>query len=200
MGWSYGYRQVSNVKEQIEQREGLFTTSAPGYSYRVVDSAIVGNTYYAAVFRTTPECPDGYTFAAIILFRNPKSGFGYKDMDESVGPCEVACPLRILNKLTPLDQMPGHGGYSAQWRDAVRQYHLDRSGRVATAKAFKAGDTIKLTAPIRFRSGYEADTFTVSTYLRNGRNRTVYQAPNGSICTFPQKLLAGAVKAGSVAP
>jgi hypothetical protein len=193
MGWSYGYQQVSDVKRQLEHHEGLFTTSLSGHSYTVLDSAIVGNTYYAAVRRITPEQPAGYVFATVILFRNPKSGFGYKDMCESMGPCEVACPLRILDKLTPVDELP-HASHAGEWREAVRQYHRDRAGRTKTAKAFAPGDRVKLAAPIVFRSGYSGDTFTVRSMTRRGRARTVYESPGGSLYTFPQRLLAGAVK------
>jgi hypothetical protein len=89
MGWLYRYEPVRNVKEHIDTE--VFRCSTPGHAYEVLDSAVIGNTYYAAVKRITPDHAP-YVFAAVILFRNPKSGFGYKDMDESMGPCEVACP------------------------------------------------------------------------------------------------------------
>jgi hypothetical protein len=197
MGWTYLYKQVRDVKAYLEGPQGIFRCSTPGYSYTVVDSAMVGSTYYAAVRHVTPEQPAGYVFGAIVLTRNPASGFGWKDMDESMGPYEVACPLRILNKLTPIENMPGgaaRNDYAAQWRENVRQYHRDRAGRTATAKAFRAGDMLRLPEPIRFRSGLTADTFTVQVITRQGRKQTIYTTPGGSWCRIPQRLLAGAVK------
>lgn len=197
MGWMYQYQQVRDVKHHIEHNESLFTSSVPGHAYEVLDSAIVGSTYYAAVRRTTPDHAP-YVFATVILFRNPKSGFGYKDMDESMGPNEVACPLRILAKLSPFEDMPGglaNRGYAAQWRESVRAYHRAKAEQTKTARSFNVGDKIKLPEPVSFFKGQcKVDTFTVQTYLRRGKHMRVYSAPGVGLCKLPQCLLDGAVK------
>lgn len=198
MGWMYSYSQVSDVKHHIEHNEGLFTSSStPGNTWDVLDSSIVGSTYYAAVLRKWPGDTKGYVFAAVILFRNPQSGFGYKDMDESMGPCEVSCPLRILNRLTPIEDMPGGlagNEYAAGWREKVREYHRNRAIQTKVAKSFKAGDKIRLPAPLSF-GGRQEDTFTVSTYQSRGKTKTAYLAARlGCLCRIPQRLLDGAVK------
>lgn len=197
MGWCFGQSKVSNVKDHIENSTGLFTTSQPGHAYEVLDSAIVKSTYYAAVRRTIPgHAP--YVFAAIILFRNPPSGFGYKDMDESMGPIEVSCPLRILALLSPIEDFPGGlADYkcATQWRAAVRQYHLNNADVTRTTKSFKAGDRIMLPTPIRFRSGFEENTFDIVSYTARGKNRTAYKTIKSQfLCLIPKRLLAGAVK------
>jgi hypothetical protein len=195
MGWSYGYHQVDDVKYHLEHNEGLFKSATPGHSWEVLDSAIVGTTYYAAVRRTMPDHKP-YVFATVILFRNPKSGFGYKDLDESMGPCEVACPLRILNKLSPIEDMPGGLAtheYADQWRENVRLYHRARAEQTKVAKSFKEGDKIKLPSPLSFR-GIQEDTFTITGYRHRGKNLTAYLSDRVGLCRIPQRLLDGAVK------
>lgn len=198
MGWSYGYHQARDVQEQIEKHEGLFTTSTPGHSYEILDRAIVGSTYYAAVRRTTPDHPP-YVFAAVILFKNPRSGFGYKDMDESVDPCEVACPLRILNLLSPLEDMPGGAEryeYAGAWRERVRAYHQARKTQSRAGRALRNGDKIKLPEPLSFGKGaFTEDTFRVESYYCRGHERRCYRAmTQNCLVAIPHRLVEHAVK------
>jgi hypothetical protein len=101
-----------------------------------------------------------------------------------------------LNKLSSFEDMPGglaHHPYAAEWRESVRNYHRAKSGQAKKAKAFKPGDRIKLAQPIKFRSGFEEDTFTVRSYQRRGRNRTAYEAATrGCLCAIPRRLLTDA--------
>jgi hypothetical protein len=54
----------------------------------------------------------------------PGYGWGYKGMDESVGPCYYDCPLAYL------DMVPqAEGPYAQAWREKVRAYHAQRKGR-----------------------------------------------------------------------
>jgi hypothetical protein len=84
-----------------------------------LDAALVGSTVYAAC-RTTFKAADeekgiaagySYVFAAVILTSNA-GGFGYKSMDESMGPNEVDCPVRIMKLLTPIDRVHPSMGMS----------------------------------------------------------------------------------------
>ena len=45
-------------------------------------------------------------------------GWGYKDMDESMGPYFYSCPLKYFD-LVPIEKFGGH----AEWRATVRRYH-----------------------------------------------------------------------------
>jgi hypothetical protein len=58
-----------------------------------------------------------------LLDNQPGFGWGYKDMTESMGPCEVDCPEVLLNQAPVTCQ---------SWRDKVRAYHTSqRKGRAA---------------------------------------------------------------------
>ena len=45
-------------------------------------------------------------------------GWGYKDIDESMGPCRYSRPLKYL-EMVPIEQYGGN----APWREGVRSYH-----------------------------------------------------------------------------
>ncbi|KAK0349864.1 hypothetical protein LTR94_031350, partial [Friedmanniomyces endolithicus] len=83
---------------------------------RILDSAIVGLTTYYAAAQVTRDGTGGEVFAIVCLVRwnaRSKDGehFGYKDMEESMGPCEDDCPERILRLLTSSDSES-----ALQWR------------------------------------------------------------------------------------
>ena len=72
----------------------------------------------------------------VIKYYGRNEGWGYKDMDESVGPNEVNCPLSYLDMV---DRLPIND-FARQWRKNVRAYHAKRK---ATYK-IKVGQTVKL--------------------------------------------------------
>ena len=68
-------------------------------------AARVCNTVYIAVQSTEKKSSSTFVFAAVILISNTKKhGFGYKDMDETIGPCQSDCPERIIRLLTPISR------------------------------------------------------------------------------------------------
>ena len=82
----------------------------------------------------------------------PSHGWGYKDMDESVGPCAVDCPLAYLAAphAEPL-------GSAAQWRERVQAYHAARRAKpapVAGAWVQLSGKAYRLVEPAGPRRGW----------------------------------------------
>ena len=53
-------------------------------------------------------------------------GWGYKDMEEAMGPCEVSCPLCYL-EMVPVA--------CAEWRQGVRSYHQRQAAKRAAKSA-----------------------------------------------------------------
>jgi hypothetical protein len=53
--------------------------------------------------------------ACYLLGTHGGQGWGYKDMEESMGPCETSCPLGYF------DLVPCPGGYAADWRERCRK-------------------------------------------------------------------------------
>jgi hypothetical protein len=150
MGWTF-YRKPADVKAEMD---GLLTWSDEhGGTRRVLDSAIVNfHTYYAAVEQVKPN-GERSVWAAVSLLQFTNGEFGRKDMDETVGPTERACPVRILDLLTPTDSE-----YALQWRWDCRAYH-----------AHKADNKIVDGATVRFNGKWGAgyDTF-IAHKVRGG--------------------------------
>jgi hypothetical protein len=120
MGWYYG---APSCKEQIAE---LIKDSE---NHKTIAHCLRGFTLW-----TVAETPAGRYIGCFLLRNGGDShGWGYKPMDESMGPCEVNCPLGYL------EMVPDPGGFATEWRKNVGQYHA-RVNRKLTV-----GETIKLT-------------------------------------------------------
>lgn len=140
---------------------------------RVVASSCPGNrVYYAAVQSITNGIP-GDIFAVICLVKwitRSRTGeqFGYKDMDESMGPHDADCPANILDLLTTTDKE-----YALDWRRRCVASLRMRSRKV------RNGDRVRLASPVAFTDGATRDEFIVEKRGRNLRLRDVH---GGRLC------------------
>lgn len=121
MGWII-YSDREPIADPKAECDRLYTWSNVDGSGRVLESAIVGNTWYGAVEVVKPsgdrnlvshEVENRQVIAGVCLIQ--RRPFGYKDMTEHVGPCEDRCPRSILERLTPLSDDTRHG-YARDWR------------------------------------------------------------------------------------
>lgn len=127
LGWTWtAATHIRNGKiDRKAECDAYFMEGLNRGFYQVLKSSMVGSTYYAAV-KALKKCNpdgDGYldippeeqpVFAVIFLTSTDKKSafdFGYKDMDETVGPYKYDCPRTILNLLSPTDN-----AYALEWR------------------------------------------------------------------------------------
>jgi len=152
MGWTYTHRGTQPIKEFL--RGETDCTNDKGTKWEMLDCAIVKfRTAYMAV-RITRAGQDPYVVAYVFLLDyRPKDDYdtGYKDMDESVGPCEAQCPERILNLLTPTAHE-----YALEWRRKCWD-------NIAKGKVFKLKVGMQIeTRPIHFSDGKGRSHFLVT--------------------------------------
>ena len=174
MGWLY-MQSLGGHSGPRAYLDDQFTYAREGHRSKVLRSALVAmRTYYAAVEHTRP---DGLrtVFAAVCLVRyNPRDRegyvFGYKDLDETMGPCESDCPPAILDLLTPTDS-----AYAIEWRARCRANAARRKAQSAKPKP-KPGQIIVFDAPLRFSDGRTLDRFEVIANRRSGRTM-IYRDP-----------------------
>lgn len=122
MGWTWQCAKFYDRKGNIDRKsecDDLYTwnNEETGDKCRVLKSAMVGATWYGACERTRPN-QNPYVFAGVCLTSvdsREYCNFGYKDMDESMGPCEHDCPLSILKLLSHRDDE-----WAVEWRTACR--------------------------------------------------------------------------------
>lgn len=130
MGWlfseSWPTRKV--MREHLCEGNGLKT----------IASCWKGNNLWAIheyTYDQGPNAGETVQFIALYLIRwhgGDLKGWGYKDMDESAGPCYYNCPISYLDKI------PDPGGYATEWRKKVREQ------RAMSLRKFAPGQRVRL--------------------------------------------------------
>lgn len=156
MGWTYTHKpQGQTIRDFLESE--LWSSD----KFKVLECTVVKmKTAYLAIETTRDNKRE--VFAAVCLLNYaPKDyhNFGYKDMDESMGPCEAECPEKILNLLTPAESK-----WAIEWRERCRQ-NIARAKEVKDR--LKPGTVIKFEKPLTFTNGWELDVFTVQDLKKN---------------------------------
>lgn len=106
MGWLIGERSKKDVIKHLNEDLGT--------NNKLVKSCVRGDTLWQVI--ETPET----RFIACNLLGTIDGEWGYKDMCESMHPYRYHCPLSYL-ELAPVA--------SEEWREGVRQYHAEQSGK-----------------------------------------------------------------------
>jgi hypothetical protein len=190
MGWTFmpsrGRDAVEIIRGQLEWENDTFTD-------KVIDHAVIGTTIYLLVCRTPKAAwkpsttylndSDGsFRWIAVVLTSKSRDAydFGYKDVEESMGPVEASCPKRIIAAASPLRHPDPavDGNYAARWR----QKCLDRALAKTRRKAeLVQGATIRLSCILDFTDGYKGGRFVVEIVKQHGRCHTYFRAPNGGL-------------------
>jgi len=161
MGWLYMSRaSLGGHQSAKSYLDAQFTYERPqedggSRGLRVLASACPGNRVYYAAAQVIENGVGGKVFAIICLVRwnsRDKEGyvFGYKDMEESMGPCEAHCPAAILDLLTSTTNQ-----HALEWRARCRVNLALR------ARKLHDGDRIRLPEPMTFTDGHQALEFVV---------------------------------------
>lgn len=188
MGWLSGWQTrgelVRHLKEGTSRRfmpvddKPYGVRRAGWYEHRVLASCCVGNNMWS-VHRITREYAESETAPVterkestfIVLFliqKFPGGVWGYKDIEESMGPCEVNCPLSYLDMAPEPD-----GEYGRNWRERVR--------------AFQAKRGMKLSIGLRVKLRSSSVPVVTIVSLKPLRGQT----DTGMVYRVPRKLLDG---------
>jgi hypothetical protein len=158
MGWTYTNRAKG------EKNSDFFGKDFWSDGYEVLDTAQVGfRTVYQAVRRRS----DSKVFAAVHLVnwvRDVRFNFGYKSMDESMGPGEATAPERILDLLSPVAELYPDGGDSFEWATEWRARCWARLARQGSLK-LRTNTILALDTPIKW-NGASLDRLLVENARR----------------------------------
>jgi len=117
----------------------------------------------------------------VFLTRMDDGCWGYKDMEESAGPCESRAPLSILNLLSELKDPDC---YAHAWRQRSRDW--------AAIPDYAEGDKIKLVAPVTLSDGSICQIVTATHYKRGRQRRRCYRIEEtGGLVRLSKASLAG---------
>lgn len=112
MGW-ISYKATFYKKGRIDKIEEIKSLYNNEENFKLLKASAVGNTIYTAVEHTKDN--EKKVFGVVYLTStNMKEdyNFAYKEVEESLGPCEIDCPASILKLLTPIDSE-----YANEWRN-----------------------------------------------------------------------------------
>ena len=123
MGWTTLHKDEQMSVRQFFEQEFK--------SMEILDCAVVKlrTAYIAARHRKGDQ---GEVFALICKldwYDDGQYNFGYKDMDETQGPCESECPERILRRLTPTTHK-----YALEWRERCAAFHAEKAARLVLSE------------------------------------------------------------------
>ena len=153
MGWT------SEHRDKGTSNKDWFAAKLDGPQNKVLDAATVGGTCYIAL-RVNEEDASYVTALVILTQWNPHDyyNFSYKIMGESMGPRGASCPQRILDQLSPLDEIP-FSEQGREWAEDWRKACVDRLADKKARGSVSAGDKILFSEAIRFTDGVEAQCF-----------------------------------------
>lgn len=160
MGWTYQSRSRG-----LSHRE-FFSQELEHGSAKVLDVAAYLDVAYIAY-----QVPKGTTAVVVLMnwVREPGDGqnFGYKEMDETMGPGPVACPARILDQLSSIEALYGSsttGATARAWREACRATLAERAVRPKVS----GGQKVMFDPPLEFADGSRQGEFR---FLKGSRFR-----------------------------
>jgi Domain of unknown function (DUF6927) len=187
VGWLfYTDRRVQTYADEKAEIMRLCTFETDTRRTTLVKASKVDSTWYAAAKvesldaapledRTYVTDKDGsFTFGAVFLTRYDDGCWGYKDMEESAGPCESRAPPSILNLLSELKDADS---YAHDW---------------AAIPDYAEGDKIKLAAPVTLSDGSMCQIVTATHYRRGRQKRRCYRIKEtGGLVRLSKASLAG---------
>jgi hypothetical protein len=116
---------------------------------RVLTHRTVGNHLWVA-FESVPTDPAHKPIRIVILalLARDNGHWGYKDMDENMGPNAIDCPRAVIEAVGPTTNE-----YALKWRARVEAHHAKKAEHRAMMKRITLGSTLVLKGctPERFR-------------------------------------------------
>ena len=138
MGWLYCAASRSDLIAHIKRDIQTSTNLTP------IEYSTTGNFLYALVDVHPTETKPAYK--TILVFKmaggnsdSPHYRWGYKDMDESMGPYAYTCPLKFLDASTC------DSPFAIAWRAACREAHAKKAAIAKGSKSLKVGLTYLFT-------------------------------------------------------
>ena len=168
MGWLYSNRWDSKLSLLAYLR----SYERWGSDYTILKTTCNGNRHWYVA-----EHKDGVRFIGLDLMASGGGdGWGYKDMDESAGPCYYDCPLAYL------DLVANHNpvAFAAEWREKVRKHHARKKATPTLA----AGMTVM----------YGGHVYRLDSAAGPRRGWLVHRESDGRLFRMNARQLAQAVE------
>lgn len=156
MGWLFAYHDVGKKAFIAE----LTSKEQFGAALTPIEHRVVGNNLWQLV---RIESTGRLIITLDLIAKQRGAGWGNKGMSEDAGPCEINCPLSLLNKASPVTE-----GYAVEWRERVRRHHAAKAAKFkphAGLVIYYGGLSYLLLSPAGARRGWHCqDTVTGASY------------------------------------
>ncbi len=196
MGWTYVERPAGkSLKDFFSER---FSWENAATRQELAGCAVVAlRTAYLAVSQTEKATGKTTTNAVVCLLDYaPRDLFnqGFKDVEESMGPVEDACPEKILALLSPVEEIYGEGparDRASAWRRRCRE----RIDRARKRPRLATGRFVLFEEPVRFANGERRALFFVKDARRRvftdspNRHAVRYRIPGGLFVDRPYRII-----------
>lgn len=159
MGWLFGWSSKKDLVDHLVRQDGG--------NCAVIDHSLRGNNLWLLCQRKD----SGFKFIVLCKLKYAKGAgpwdheWGYKDIDESMGPCELDCPEKFLAQSD--DTSP----YGTAWRESCRRWRRERAKRLKFVNGLKPGDTFRygsktvvFTRPLSRSKNYICGTYMGAEY------------------------------------
>lgn len=142
MGWLFHPVPSARNHDRNAEIDRIFTSSDPSLvTYEILQKSWRGNTCYVACKITNIPTGKTETIGFVILTKSYMEDgtrwWGYKDMDETMGPYHTNAPKSLIDKLTPTENE-----YALKWREACLHHAKPKPKltRFRTANPVKFGN------------------------------------------------------------
>jgi hypothetical protein len=170
MGWYYTYGATR--KNVITELTPVEVARDGGGCFRTLRHCCRGNTLYALHESVAPDA-SSTKWIGIYLMQRSKEGWGYKPMDESMGPYQYNCPPSYLDEASaPVNET------AANWREKVRQFVAQKAAQ--NAKRPSVGEIWSCT-------GTSCKRIRIAKV--EGRRIEAFNLSGGGYYRIPKKLL-----------
>lgn len=136
MGWTTGWHSKEQVIEHCLDWGSKFNSLA---------HTVRGNRLWVLKQYNEGERA-GEVFVALYLISNSKGEWGYKDLDDSVGPYYFDCPLSYIEKTIKSGRKLSE--WTVEWHEKVRAHHKASKAKRQKAKQLEVGMKIKFAGVI----------------------------------------------------
>lgn len=167
MGWLIGWETKDALVQHLLRQDGG--------NCDVIDHSLRGNSLWMLCKRKD----DGSRFIVLCRLQYCRGSgpygrdWGYKDIDESMGPCYYDCPERLLA------QSDDTSDYGTAWRQQCREMRKSEVARKAFVNGLKHGDKFLCRGHVVFCARPDHSTRYVTGYLYG--DETLYRWPKSKI-------------------
>jgi hypothetical protein len=176
MGW-WGNHKPKNMSFK-EWANKNYSFENVDIKHVVLDAALVNFTQgYLACSRTEKSTGKTYVYAMVLFIKwinNPMGNIMVKEIDETTVPRYYKCPERILNLLSPADEISEYPDIQKN----INKWRADAKKYIANCKRWKK---VQVGNVVTFEHGFSFGVENLATFRLSNKKRLHFEPLENSI-------------------